>query len=310
MPDQPDSRDAAIIGSGMAGLTAAIYCLRFKLTTVVFAREIGGIITESALVENWPGEKAISGIELMEKVHKHADGLGAVFIYGEVSAVAGRAGRFTVTTSDGKGLNAAALLLASGSRRRKLGVPGEKEFTGRGVSYCATCDAFFFRGKTVAVVGGSDSAAASAELLAKMAQKVYILYRRERLRAEPIRVERLEKAGNVEILTDTVVESIEGDQTVNAVSLSGGRRLAVDGVFVEIGFDPANELAVQLGAGLDESGFIKIDEGSRTSVPGVYAAGDVTTGTNRMRQLVTAAAEGAIAAESLYEDLTHLPLQL
>ena len=308
MSSRADIYETAVIGGGMAGLAAAIYSLRYRLRTVLFAREPGGIITESALVENWPGETGISGIELMEKVRGHAASLGAEFVNGQVESVSGGAGAFVVKTSDGKERSAFAVVLALGSDRRKLGVPGEKEFAGRGVSYCATCDGFFFRGKTVAVVGGSDSAAASAELLANMAEKVYVLYRRDELRAEPIRVERLKAAPNVEIITNTVVEEISGDETVTAVSLNGARTLALDGVFVEIGFDPSTKLAAPLGLQLDEAGFIVVDEACRTNVPGVYAAGDVTTGTNRMRQLVTAAAEGAIAAESCFEDLKKLPI--
>jgi len=309
MSNGKEAFDAAIIGSGMAGLTAAIYCRRYMLKVTVFAREPGGLITESALVENWPGEKAISGAELMEKVRAHAEGLEAHFIFGEVESISGRPGEFTVNLSGGAVETAAAVIIASGSDRRKLGVPGEKEFAGRGVSYCATCDAFFFRGKKVAVVGGSDSAAASAELLSRTAEKVYVLYRRDRLRAEPVRVERLERAGNVEIRCRTKVVEILGGDTVTGVKLDDSTTLAVDGVFVEIGFEPANRLARGLGVKLDEAGFIEVDEGCRTSVPGIYAAGDVTTGTNRMRQLVTAAAEGAIAAESLFEDLKQFPLQ-
>lgn len=309
MTKERNAFDVAVIGSGMAGLTAAIYTQRYMLDTAVFAREPGGIITESALVENWPGEKAISGVELMEKVRAHVESLGAEVVFGEVESVTGAGGDFTVGLSGTDARRAAAVILASGSNRRKLGVPGEKEFAGRGVSYCATCDAFFFRGKTVAVVGGSDSAAASAELLSRMAEKVYVLYRRDQLRAEPIRVERLKAAENVEIRYRVNITEIVGEATVTGVKLSDGTSLALDGVFVEIGFEPANKLADGLGVKLDEAGFIEVDEGCRTSVRGIYAAGDVTTGTNRMRQLVTAAAEGAIAAESLFEDLKKLPLQ-
>lgn len=309
MSDAERAFDAAVIGSGMAGLTAAIYLQRFRLKTCVFSRELGGIITESALVENWPGDKAISGLELMERIRAHAEGLGAEMIFAEVVSISGAPGRFEIRTSDGKSVTARAVVLALGSKRRKLGVPGEAELAGRGVSYCATCDAFFFRDKTVAVVGGSDSAAASAELLSRMAAKIYVLYRRERLRAEPIRVERLEAAPNVEILTNTVVKEIVGSEKVEAVILTDGKRLPVDGVFVEVGFDPATEIAAKAGVRLDESGFIVVDEGCRTDVDGIYAAGDVTTASNRLRQLVTAAAEGAIAAESLFEDLKKSPLQ-
>ncbi len=307
--NRPDKFDVAVIGGGMAGLTAAIYCQRFRLTTSVFAKEPGGIITEAAVVENWPGEKSVSGIDLMERVRAQAEALGAAFTFDEVDSAEGSHGSFTLKTSGGSSVTASALVLATGSQRRKLGAPGEEEFAGRGVSYCATCDAFFFRGKTVAVVGGSDSAAAAAELLSNMARKVYVIYRRGRLRAEPIRVERLEKAPNVEIVTNTTIDEIMGGDTVTGVALAGGENLPVDGVFVEIGFDPSTKISKQLGVDHDESGFIRVDEACRTSIAGVYAAGDVTTGTNRMRQLVTAAAEGAIAAESAYEDIKQLMIQ-
>ncbi|MCD6405805.1 MAG: FAD-dependent oxidoreductase [Planctomycetes bacterium] len=309
MTKKPDTSDVAVIGGGMAGLTAAIYCQRFKLATSVFAKEPGGIITEAAVVENWPGEKSVSGIDLMEKVRAQAEALGAAFIFDEVTSAKGNHGHFTLTASGGGAVTASALVLATGSQRRKLGVPGEKEFAGKGVSYCATCDAFFFRGRTVAVVGGSDSAAAAAVLLSNMARKVYVIYRRERLRAEPIRVERLENTPNVEIITNATIDKIVGSDTVTQVALTGGGNLPVDGVFVEIGFDPSTKISKQLGVDLDESGFIRVDEACRTSVAGVYAAGDVTTGANRMRQLVTAAAEGAIAAESAYEDIKQLTIQ-
>jgi thioredoxin reductase (NADPH) len=301
--------EVAIIGAGMAGLTAAIFCLRFRLKAVIVARQSGGVITESSIVENWPGIKSIPGVSLMESVHEQASELGGDFVFDEVTEIKGEFPSFIINTAGGKAVRSRAIILASGSERRKLGVPGEQEFAGRGVSYCATCDAFFFRGKRVAVVGGSDGAAVAAELLAKFADKVYVLYRREQLRAEPIRVERLQANPRVEIRTRAVVEKIEGKDTVTALLLEGGEKLPVDGVFVEIGFLPATKLPLQLGVALDESGFIQVDEGCRTNVSGVYAAGDVTTGSNRMRQLVTAAAEGAIAAESLYEDLKSRPLE-
>lgn len=313
MAAQTDSHgacDVAVIGAGMAGLTAAIYGLRFKLTVTVIAREPGGVITESALVENWPGEKSVSGSDLMERVRAQADALGARFVFDGVKDVRGKSGAFTLSTAGGAAVSARAVILATGCERRKLGVPGEKEFAGRGVSYCATCDAFFFRDKTVAVIGGSDSAIAAAELLANFARAVHIIYRRDKLRSEPLRTERALANPKIKVIYNSVVESIEGKDTVTAVKLNGGKKLAVDGVFVEIGFDPPRELPSQLGVALDENGFVKIDAAGRTNVPGIYAAGDVTTGSNMMRQLVTAAAEGAIAAQSAYEDLKKDSLEL
>ncbi len=310
MSEKDGRADVAIIGAGMAGLTAAIYCLRFKLPVMVVAKEAGGVITESALVENWPGVKSTSGMELMEQVRAQAEALGAQFVFDEVTSISGVFGAFTVITAGGQKIEARSVLLATGCERRKLGVPGEKEFAGRGVSYCATCDAFFFRGKTVAVIGGSDSAVGSAELLSNFADKVYIIYRRESLRAEPLRVDRALANPKIEVIYKATVKSIEGGDTVNAVVLDDGRRLDVNGVFVEIGFDPSKKLSEPLGLALDESGFINIDEGCRTNVEGVFAAGDATSGSNRMRQLVTAAAEGAIASESVYEFLRKKTLEL
>ena len=307
---KPQAHDVAIVGAGMAGLTAAIYCQRFKLTTIVLAKEPGGVINESHLVENWPGVESIKGIELMERVLKQAQALGATFIFDEVNAINGGSGIYELTTAGGQSARAAALIIAIGCERRKLGVPGEKEFTGKGVSYCATCDAFFFKGKTVAVIGGSDSAVGSAELLSAFAEKVYIVYRRDRLRAEPLRVDRALANAKIEVIYESWPESILGKETVTAVDLNDGRTLAVAGVFVEIGFDPSRKIAEQLGIELDESGFVKVDEGCHTNVEGVFAAGDVTTGSDKIRQLVTAAAEGAIAAENIYEYIKRRPLEL
>jgi thioredoxin reductase (NADPH) len=286
----------------MAGLTAAIYALRFKLSATVIASEPGGVITESALVENWPGEKSISGMDLMDKVRAQAEALGCVFILEEVKSISGKAGAFALATAAGQAVRSRTVLLALGCQRRKLGVPGEKEFTGRGVSYCATCDAFFFKGKSVAVIGGSDSAVGSAELLANFADKVHIIYRRGKLRSEPLRTDRVLANPRIAVIYNSTVESVHGAETVTGVALNGGRKLAVDGVFVEVGFDPPRALPSELGVAVDEAGFIRIDAAGHTDVPGVYAAGDVTTGSNYMRQLVTAAAEGAIAAESIYND--------
>jgi thioredoxin reductase (NADPH) len=274
------------------------------------AREAGGVITESALVENWPGVKSTSGIELMEKVHEQVASLGAQFIFEEVTSITGEFGSFVVSTVAGRVVKARTVIIAIGTVRRKLAVPGEKELTGRGVSYCATCDAFFFRGKTVAVIGGAESAVGTGELLANFAVKVYLIYRRDRLRAEPLRTDRLLANPKVEVMYNTAVEAIEGKETVTGVVLDGGKKLAVDGVFIEIGFDPPRTLSNLLNLEIDELGFIQIDRGARTNVRGVYAAGDVTTGCNKLRQLVTAAAEGALAAASIFEDLEEQQLEL
>jgi thioredoxin reductase (NADPH) len=199
-------------------------------------------------------------------------------------------------------IEARTVLLATGSKHRKLAVPGEEEFHGKGVSYCATCDAAFFRDKTVAVVGGSDSAAKEALLLSEHAKKVYIIYRREKIRAEPINAERVGNNKKIEVINNTNIVEIKGRQFVESVFLDapygGSKELKVDGVFIEIGYLPQNELAKGLGVKLDEKGEIIINRDSETNIPGVYAAGDVTA--NSFKQAVTAAAQGVIAAKSAY----------
>ncbi|HIH44027.1 MAG TPA: FAD-dependent oxidoreductase [Candidatus Methanoperedenaceae archaeon] len=185
---------------------------------------------------------------------------------------------------------------------------GELEFTGKGVSYCATCDGFFFKGKTVAVIGGGDAALSGAEMLADLAAKVYIVHRRQEFRGEPVKLDRLKSKPNIQFVLDCIVEEVRGDKTVNAIiikNVAAGEKveLRVDGVFVEIGAVPSSEIAKELDAGLDSSGYIIVDDSQRTTIEGVYAAGDISTGSNRFRQIITAAAEGAIAADAIYRYL-------
>ena len=207
-----------------------------------------------------------------------------------------------MVATDAGDFEAKSLLLATGTRHRKLGIPGEEAFHGRGVSYCAVCDCAFFRDKTVAVVGGSDSAAKEALLLTEYAKKVYIIYRKEKIRAEPINAERVEKNKKIEVVTNTNVVKINGSKFVTGVELDkaykGSKDLALDGIFVDIGYDPESGVAAALGAKLDGKGEIIVGCDCTTSVSGVYAAGDVTSGS--FKQAITAAAQGAIAANAAY----------
>ncbi len=308
--------DVAIIGGGPAGLAAAIYAARFRLKAVVLAREPGGLLVNTHVIENWPGEKSLSGAELMGRMQDHAESLGAEIRMAEVADISmkpagkaagssSRGGAFVLKTDDGE-IEAASVLFATGTRHRKLGVPGEEEFHGRGVSYCAVCDAAFFRDKTVCVVGGSDSAAKEALLLAGFANKVYLIYRKERIRAEPINAERVAKEKKIEIIYNTNVTRVKGSRFVESVLLDkpykGSEELKLDGVFVDIGYEPQSGLAKKLGVKLTPGGEIMAGPGGATSVPGVYAAGDVTS--SGFRQAITAAAEGAAACNSIYNFIT------
>ncbi len=298
-----DSYDLVIIGGGPAGLSAAIYAARFRLKALILTREVGGAIVNTHLIENWPGYKAISGVELIERLREHVESLGIEIKQSEVVSLEKKNRGFLVKTEAGN-FNSRTIIFATGTHHRKLNVPGEDEFYGRGVSYCAVCDGAFFRDKTVCVVGGSDSASKEALFLTEYAKKVYIIYRRDKIRAEPVNAERIEKNSKIEIITNSNVLSINGKDFVESVTLDrkykGSTTLAVDGVFVEIGNDPNTDLAEKLGVKTNSDGVIADPRGG-TSIEGFYAAGDVVSGT--FRQAIVAAAQGVIAANSVFEYL-------
>ncbi len=298
--------DLIIIGAGPAGLTASIYASRYRIRHLVIGKDLGGTMGLAWQVENYPGFKRISGMELTKKMVEQVKGLGGEIKLSEVSELAKLTeGIFAVKTTGGQTYQAKTLIIATGIRRRELGVPGEKEYLGKGVSYCAVCDAPFFRGKTVAVVGGANAAAQAAVHLAEFAKKVYLIYRRKPLRAEPIWRERVEKNPKIEIIYETNVVRILGKRgLIGGVELDnpyqGNKYLAVDGVFVEIGGVPGTELAKKLGVEVDEKGYIKVGLDMGTNIKGVFAAGDIANAAGELQQIVTACSEGAIAATSVY----------
>lgn len=297
--------DTAIIGLGAAGYTAAIYAARYKLTTLLVGEEEGGMGVTAVEVGNWPGDTQVTGPELMERMKKHATSFAEVTLrHARVAKVEKTDGGFRLTFGDGKTEDAKTVIFATGSNKRHLDVPGEKEFAGKGVSYCATCDAFFFKGKTVAVVGGGDSAVEGAAIVAQVAKKLYLIHRRAAFKAEPYWVNRVKEKSNVSFVLERQVKEIKGDAKVTGLVLDqpfeGSDLLPVDGVFVEIGALPAVELPKALGCALDERGFLKVDEAMQTTVPGVFAAGDVSGGSNHFAQFVTAAGEGAVAVSGVF----------
>ncbi len=296
--------DVVIVGGGPAGLSAAIYAARSMLRTAVVSKDFGGQVLDAHVVENYPGFVSIRGSELMERFREHAEHFGAELVQAEVKRIRREGDFFVVETTAGT-TRARAVVYAAGSRHRKLGVPGEKELEGRGVSYCAICDAALFKGKVVAVVGGGNTAFMDAELLTEHAAKVYIIHRRREFRAEPIIVERLKRNPKVEFVVPYVVERIEGREKVEQLVLRNRengkeKTLKVDGVFVDIGMEPQTDLLKDLGVELDEKGYVLTREDMSTNVPGLFAAGDVARGCGDVHQIVTAAAKGAIAALSAY----------
>ena len=300
-------KDITIIGTGAAGMTAAIYAKRYGLDPLLIGETRGGTAVNAFQIENYPGFPKISGFDLMEKFRSHAEGLGVEAKDSKVDEVRKITDGFEVKSGDDV-FETKTIILALGTTRRKLGVPGEKELDGRGVAYCATCDAAFFKDKTVAVVGGSDAATMAAMLLNQYCLKVYVIARGERLKGEPIWIERVEKSDKVEIILNTNVIKINGEKSVESLDLDqeyeGKKKLDVQGVFIEIGALPASELAENLGAELNEGKRIVVDDKQETSIEGVFAAGDITDKTGRFEQIVNSAAQGAQAAYSAFQCLT------
>ncbi len=301
--------DILIIGLGCAGYTSAIYSARYKLKTFIVGQEEGGMGNGAAEVGNWPGEIEIKGPELMEKMKKHAQSFQDLVTMkvGLVKEIEKVKGGFHLHLDGGETVEGRAVILATGSVKRHLGVKGEKEFAGKGVSYCATCDAFFFRNKTVAVIGGGDSAVEGAAILGQVAKKVYLIHRRKEFRAEPFWVDKVKSRENIELVTENGLQEIRGDKKVTSIQLNaphgGSDTLAVDGVFVEVGSDPAVELPVRLGCTLDERGFLKVGEDQQTNIPGVFGAGDLTSNSNHFAQFTTAAGEATVAANGAFNYL-------
>jgi thioredoxin reductase (NADPH) len=291
--------DVIIIGGGPAGLTAGIYTARARLATLLIERAaIGGQIINAGMVENYPGFiDGIGGIELTQAMQQQATKFGMETLYDEVIGIELNGKQKVVKTPQGD-FPAKAIIIAGGSERQKLGVPGEAEFTGKGVSYCATCDGAFFRDKTVAVIGGGNAAVTEALELTKFASKITLIHRRHELRATKIMQEKLMADVKIQILWDSAVTEILGDKFVNKVKLRNLKteketELAVSGVFISVGSQPATGYLKGLLT-LDAVGAIVTNDKLETSVTGIYAAGDIRSGS--IRQVIGAAGDGAVAA--------------
>lgn len=294
--------DFVIIGAGSAGLPAAVYAARFRMRTLVVGELVGGTITQTHVVENWPGVISATGWDLMNGLKRHVDANNVPVLEDRVVDVQKRGeSDFALKTLAGRELKAKSVLFATGTTRKKMGIPGEKEFDGKGVSWCAVCDGALFRNKTVAVIGGSDSAAKEALFLSEHAAKVYIIHRGGNIRPEPINGERVKQNKKIELLLNRNVKEIFGEKTVKGVCFLEGGELKLDGVFIEIGATPNSVLAEKLGVNLNEKKEIMIDAESRTNVPGVFAAGDVAN--RHFKQAITGAAEGVAASFSAYDYL-------
>lgn len=298
--------DLIIIGSGPAGLSAAIYAQRAKLETLVLEKNgmSGGQVLTTYEVDNYPALPGIGGFELGTKMREHADKMGTVFADGEVTDIQTEGNYKKVVTSE-QTYTTKTVIIATGASHAKLGVEGEEELLGMGVSYCATCDGAFFRGKTVAVVGGGDVAIEDAIFLARFCEKVYVIHRRDELRATKILQKSLFELPNVEVLWDTIVTKINGEEQAESLSLENKKtgektELELQGIFVAVGIHPNTE-NMQETVAVDKGGYIIADETCATNIEGIYACGDVRT--KQLRQIVTAVADGANGVTSVQKYL-------
>jgi len=305
-----ENYDIIIIGAGGTGLAAAMYAARLGQKTLVFGKNngselpIGGVITTTNIVENYPGFIKLTGTELAKKIEDHARSYDLVTIKEEpVTKVVKKGEKNFEVTGEQEKYNAKAVIFATGTKWRKLDVPGSKEFENKGVNYCALCDGPLFKGKTVALIGGSDSAAKDALVLAEHCEKVYIVYRGEKIHPEPINLKRVEDNKKIEVINNTNVIEVKGSQVVEEVILDkpykNSKNLKVSGVFVAIGHIVLSDLAKKMGVKTNKAGEVITDKLSQTNLKGVFAAGDVSDGA--FKQLITGVAEGCTASFAAYE---------
>lgn len=301
--------DVIIIGAGPAGMTAAVYTSRANLSTLMLERGIpGGQMANTEEIENYPGFETILGPDLSTKMFEHAKAFGAEYAYGDVTELIDE-GNFKTIKSGNKEYKARAIIITTGAEYRKMGIPGEKELTGRGVSYCAVCDGAFFKQKNIVVIGGGDSAVEEGAYLTRFADKVTIIHRRDELRAQKILQDRAFANEKIDFIWNSTVKQVnEKDGKIGSVTLAStvdGTETVMDteGMFVYIGMDPLTAPFKSLGI-LDEHGYIVTNEEMETKVPGIYAAGDVRQ--KMLRQVVTATGDGSIAAQACQKYIEEL----
>ena len=311
MVDQTQRYDVLIAGQGAAAFSAALYAARYQMSAIIVGGIFGGETATGGIIENYPGYPEIDGFDLMLKFREQVDKYEVPVIEENLNSIDRSDDEFTVTTEGGQTFKATTTILAIGRERRRLWLDHEEEWTGRGVSFCSTCDAPMHRGNTVAVVGGGNAAVEGAVLLSKYAEQVYLVYRQEQFtRPEPINMQLLDAAKNVKQVMGTRVMELKGDDGLSGIVLDnevrGSKELELDGLFIEIGADPRSELASKLGAELNDHGEVLVDKKMRTHVHGLFAAGDLTNASGDLKQTITAAAQGAIAATAAYHEVrTH-----
>ncbi len=303
--------DVLIVGQGAAGFGAALYAARYRMKTIVVGETFGGETASGSIIENYPGYAHIDGFDLMLKMKEQVEALGVEIVDDRVNEIVTEGDCF-LSQADYETYRSTAVILAVGRQRRKLDLPLEEELLGKGISYCSTCDAPLYRDKVVAVVGGGDAAVKGSVLLEKYARQVHLVYRGEKFsRPEPINLHLLNQTPNVAQLLGTNVVELRGSDKLEKIAIDkpyqGKSEMEVDGVFVEIGAEPRNELARDLGAEINEKGEIMVSKFMETTVPGLFAAGDVTDASGELKQTITSTAQGVVAATSAYKHVAEHP---
>ena len=298
--------DLIVLGGGPTAIGCAIYAARFALNVLIVGKTFGGLIATTHLVENYPGIASTSGQGLMDMFKEHMNSLSIPYISDEIRSIEKADDHFILHSFFQK-FKAYTVCIATGSERKKLGIPGEEEFAGRGVSYCATCDGPFYKDKVVIVVGGSDSAAKEALFLSQNVKKVYIVYRGEEIRAEPINKKRVYENEKIEIIYKTNIVEIKGETSVKSVIFDNGKEFDIDGVFIEVGSIPNSDLAKRISVKTNEKDEIMINRKSETNIPGIFAAGDVADAP--FKQAITGVAEGVIAAFSAFDYVKEMNIE-
>lgn len=298
--------DLIIIGSGAAGLAAGIYAGRYRMKTLIIGEKFGGETASAGKIENYPGAKAIDGYDLMGIMRDQIGELAISIDAHQVAAIERQEHCFTISTAENT-YEAHAVLFATGAKRRRLNLPNEEALTGRGVHYCVTCDGPVYTGKTIAIAGGGDASIKGVNLAAEYAKHIFLLVRGKEIAAEPVNYDAMQRLGDkITVLYETEVKELAGEKQLDKILLSkpyqDSSELIVDGLFVEIGAMPETALAQSLGVMLDERGYIKVDNLMRTNIDGVFAAGDAANHFGSFKQDITAAALGAVAATSAYND--------
>ncbi len=294
--------DIVIIGSGPAGMTAAIYASRYGLSVLVLGAKEGGTISDAHKVCNFPGFPEIEGSKLSDRIKEHAEKEGSTMSMEMVTSVKDSDSGFEIETNLGNSYFGKRLVLATGTERKKLGLENEDKFLGSGISYCATCDGRFFDDKVVGVVGGGNAAVTAALHLSDFATEVHLFHRRNELRAAEVWKTQIKEKDNIRIHYETEVVELKGEIKLEKVKLNNGEEIELKGLFIEIGSVPNIDLAKELDVEIDKRGYVKVDSEQKTSNENIWAIGDMTTGSNKFKQAVVAAAEGAIAGQSIHSE--------